>query len=175
MKFPKQLIVPCLAACALAVSCAAGAAEPVAQEPAPAAVQQETIPQKVTLGLDKGENMAAVIRDVFGYDLRGYQYVSFAELWDETQVTRATQPMRRILLDTCAAIQAGENMPLGYLYQGNTVYTAVEQPDGSLQLTQYEVQPHTNSAETATVLPDYRVVETETRAVNQASMEALYA
>ena len=54
MTFPKQLIVPCLAACALAVSCAAGAAEPVAQEPAPAAFQQETNPQKVTLGLDSG-------------------------------------------------------------------------------------------------------------------------
>ena len=179
MKFHKQLIGACLAACALAVSCAAVAAEPADQEPAPAAFQQEADGQKATLGLDKGENMAAVICDVFGYDLGGYQYVSFAQLWDKTQVTSATQPMRSILLDTCAAIQAGENIPLGYLYQGNTVYTAVEQPDGSLQLTQYEVQPaptpqSANGAERATVLPDYRVVETETRAVNQASVEALY-
>lgn len=54
MKFHKQLIGACLAACALAVSCAAVAAEPVAQEPAPAVFQQETNPQKVTLGLDSG-------------------------------------------------------------------------------------------------------------------------
>ena len=34
----------------------------------------------VTLGLDKGQTMAALIETVFGYDLRSYAYVSFAEL-----------------------------------------------------------------------------------------------
>ena len=176
MKFHKPLIGVCLAACALAVSCAAMAAEPAAQAPASAAFQQEAGGQRVTLGLNKGENMAAVIRDAFGYDLSAYQYVSFAELWDEGQVTSATQPIRRILLDTCMDIQAGETMPLGYLYQGNTVYTVVEQPGGSLQLTQYEVQPTpaTTPAEGAEVFPDYQVVETETCEPNQAMVEALY-
>ena len=36
----------------------------------------------VTLGLDKGQTMAALIETVFGYDLRSYAYVSFAELWN---------------------------------------------------------------------------------------------
>ena len=38
-------------------------------------------------------------------------------------------------------MEAGERMPVGYLYQGQAVYTIVEQPDGSLKLTNYEIQP----------------------------------
>ena len=93
----------------------------------------------VTLGLDKGQTMAALIETVFGYDLRSYAYVSFAELWNGEPSTEALRAIRGILTDTCAGMEAGERMPVGYLYQGQAVYTIVEQPDGSLKLTNYEL------------------------------------
>ena len=75
---------------------------------------------------------AALIETVFGYDLRSYAYVSFAELWNGEPSTEALRAIRGILTDTCAGMEAGERMPVGYLYQGQAVYTIVEQPDGSL-------------------------------------------
>ena len=45
------------------------------------------------------------------------------------------------------------------LYQDEAVYTIVEQPDGSLKLTNYELQPVDSAGGLGeTIIPDYQVV-----------------
>lgn len=130
----------------------------------------------VTLGLDKGQAMAALIETVFGYDLRSYAYVSFAELWNGEPSTEALRAIRGILTDTCAGMEAGERMPVGYLYQGQAVYTVVEQPDGSLKLTNYELQPAYSAGGLGeTIIPDYQVVSTEQRPAEPHEVALLYS
>ena len=129
----------------------------------------------VTLGLDKGQAMAALIETVFGYDLRSYAYVSFAELWNGEPSTEALRAIRGILTDTCAGMEAGERMPVGYLYQGQAVYTIVEQPDGSLKLTNYEIQPADSAGGLGeTIIPDYQVVSMEQRPAEPHEVALLY-
>ena len=129
----------------------------------------------VTLGLDKGQAMAALIETVFGYDLRSYAYVSFAELWNGEPSTEALRAIRGILTDTCAGMEAGERMPVGYLYQGQAVYTIVEQPAGSLKLTNYEIQPVDSAGGLGeTIIPDYQVVSMEQRPAEPHEVALLY-
>lgn len=141
-------------------------------------INQETSNSNITLGVEKGQNMISVIRNVFGYDLSSYHYVSFAELWGNDPLPSETRAIQRILTDLCMEIEAGERAPLGFLYQGNDVYTVVEQPDGSLELAQYKVQlvPATQSINGAELeaFPDYQIVDTETRTTTQDIVQSLY-
>ena len=128
----------------------------------------------VTLGLDKGQAMAALIETVFGYDLRSYAYVSFAELWNGEPSTEALRAIRGILTDTCAGMEAGERMPVGYLYQGQAVYTVVEQPDGSLKLTNYELQPAYSAGGLGK--PSFQTIRWSARSsARQSPMRSLYS
>lgn len=132
----------------------------------------------ITLGAEKGENMISVIYNVFGYDLSSYNYVSFAELWSNNQLTNTTQSIRKILTDACVEIESGERMPLGFLYKGNDVYTVVEQADSSLKLTKYEmllpaVAQRTNIEEIES-LPDYQIVDTEVNTAAENVVLSLY-
>ena len=66
-------------------------------------------------------------------------------------------------------------MPVGYLYQGQAVYTIVEQPDGSLKLTNYELQPADSAGGLGeTIIPDYQVVSTEQRPAEPHEVALLY-
>lgn len=104
-----------------------------------------------------------------------YAYVSFAELWNGEPSTEALRAIRGILTDTCAGMEAGERMPVGYLYQGQAVYTIVEQPDGSLKLTNYELQPVDSAGGLGeTIIPDYQVVSTEQRPAEPHEVALLY-
>lgn len=141
-------------------------------------INQEFSNSNITLGVEKGQNMISVIRNVFGYDLSSYHYVSFAELWGNDPLPSETRAIKRILTDLCMEIEAGERAPLGFLYQGNDVYTVVEQPDGSLELAQYKVQlvPATQSINGAELeaFPDYQIVDTEIRTATQDIVQSLY-
>lgn len=60
-------------------------------------------------------------------------------------------------------------------YQGQAVYTIVEQPDGSLKLTNYEFQPVDSAGGLGeTIIPDYQVVSMEQRPAEPHEVALLY-
>lgn len=97
------------------------------------------------IGYGKGNAMRSVIQAVFDKDLSEYTYISHGELWDmgRGEVPLELKALFSLAADLFVSAQEGEKIPLGYLYQGNTAYTVVEQPDGSLKLTEYALSTPT--------------------------------
>ena len=135
------------------------------------------------IGYGQGNEMVGVIQSVFGYDLSNYAYLSHGELWDKGrgEVEPEFKALFGLVTDLFVNAQEGEKLPLGYLYRGNTVYTVVEQADGSLNLTRYQLNPSAdaqmNSAETLmgeADIPHYCVVEVENAVVSRNVLDALY-
>ena len=113
---------------------------------------------------------------VFGKDLRGYQYVCFDDLWTPS-VSDDLQALQDLLMDTQMALTVGERSPQGYLYQGTEAYTIVEQPDGSLTLTQYALTPveEWKQLDNPADVPLYREVSSENQIVPASVAKSLYA
>ena len=67
--------------------------------------------------------------------------------------------------------------PQGYLYQGTEAYTIVEQPDGSLTLTQYALTPveEWKQLDNPADVPLYREVSSENQIVPASVAKSLYA
>ena len=145
-------------------------AEPLGSGPSSGNANEETSVGPITLGLGKGENMVSVIDQVFGKDLSGYGYVSFAELWANEALPSPLQPIFNILIDMYTDLEVGDRAPLGFLYQRNDVYTVVEQPNGDLQLSVYEFLP----ANGPDVPPDHHLVETVRRPATRQVVQSLY-
>ena len=145
-------------------------AEPLGSGPSSGNANEETSVGPIPLGLGKGENMVSVIDQVFGKDLSGYGYVSFAELWrnDDAAIPQELFPFRKLLTDLFVETDAGEGLPLGFLYQGTEAYTVIRQADNTLRLTSYEI------LSTEAAQPDYRTATTEVRPAAQSVVRALY-
>ncbi len=145
-------------------------AEPLGSGPSSGNANEETSVGPITLGLGKGENMVFVIDQVFGKDLSGYDYVSFAELWrnDDAAIPQELFPFRKLLTDLFVETDAGEGLPLGFLYRGTEAYTVIRQADNTLRLTSYEI------LSTEATQPDYRTATTEVRPAAQSVVRALY-
>lgn len=133
---------------------------------------------KLTLGENKGNNMTSVIKKAFDLDLTGYQFVSFGDLWDNAAET--TYPaLRAIAIDRYVEVEQGQRLPLGFLYQGATAYTVVEQPNGSLELIKYELLETVQTQEDENCVAEqdaaqYKVLETENKTAPQSVVDALY-
>ena len=133
---------------------------------------------KLTLGENKGNNMTSVIKNAFDLDLTGYQFVSFGDLWDNAAET--TYPaLRAIAIDRYVEVEQGQRLPLGFLYQGTTAYTVVEQPNGSLEMIKYELlgTDQVQAGEDRVAEQDdmqYKVLETENKMAPQSVVETLY-
>ena len=136
------------------------------------AAQEET---PVVFGKDKGDNFINLAARVFGKDLRGYQYVCFDDLWTPS-VSDDLQALQDLLMDTQMALTVGERSPQGYLYQGTEAYTIVEQPDGSLTLTQYALTPveEWKQLDNPADVPLYREVSSENQMVPASVAKSLY-
>ena len=145
-------------------------AKPLGSGPSSGNANEETSVGPITLGLGKGENMVSVIDQVFGKDLSGYDYVSFAELWrnDDAAIPQELFPFRKLLTDLFVETDAGEGLPLGFLYRGTEAYTVIRQADNTLRLTSYEI------LSTEATQPDYRTATTEVRPAAQSVVRALY-
>lgn len=145
-------------------------AEPLGSGPSSGNANEETSVGPITLGLGKGENTVSVIDQVFGKDLSGYDYVSFAELWrnDDAAIPQELFPFRKLLTDLFVETDAGEGLPLGFLYRGTEAYTVIRQADNTLRLTSYEI------LSTEATQPDYRTATTEVRPAAQSVVRALY-
>jgi len=74
------------------------------------------------------------------------------------------------------ALTVGERSPQGYLYQGTEAYTIVEQPDGSLTLTQYALTPveEWKQLDNPADVPLYREVSSENQMVPASVAKSLY-
>ena len=85
--------------------------------------------------------------------------------------------LKDLLIDEFVAVQAGDYLPLGYLYQGTEAYTIVEQPDGSLTLTQYALTPveEWKQLDNPADVPLYREVSSENQIVPASVAKSLYA
>lgn len=133
---------------------------------------------KMTLGENKGNNMISVMQNAFGIDLTEYQFVSFGDLWDNAAET--TYPaLRAIAIDRYVEVEQGQRLPLGFLYQGTTAYTVVEQPNGSLEMIKYELlgTDQVQAGEDRVAEQDdmqYKVLETENKMAPQSVVETLY-
>ena len=133
---------------------------------------------KMTLGENKGNNMISVMQNAFGIDLTEYQFVSFGDLWDNAAET--TYPaLRAIAIDRYVEVEQGQRLPLGFLYQGTTAYTVVEQPNGSLEMIKYELlgTDQVQGGEDRVAEQDdmqYKVLETENKMAPQSVVETLY-
>ncbi len=127
------------------------------------------------LGKDKGDNLISLAARVFGKDLRGYQYICFDNLWTPS-VPDNLLALRDLLIDTQTSLTIGERSPLGYLYQGTEAYTIVEQPDGSLTLTQYALTPveEWKQLDNLADIPLYREVSSENQMVPTSVAKSLY-
>ena len=136
------------------------------------AAQEET----PVFGKDKGDNFINLAAQVFGKDLRVYQYVCFDDLWTPS-VSDDLQALQDLLMDTQMALTVGERSPQGYLYQGTEAYTIVEQPDGSLTLTQYALTPveEWKQLDNPADVPLYREVSSENQIVPASVAKSLYA
>lgn len=133
---------------------------------------------KMTLGENKRNNMISVMQSAFGIDLTEYQFVSFGDLWDNAAET--TYPaLRAIAIDRYVEVEQGQRLPLGFLYQGTTAYTVVEQPNGSLEMIKYELlrTDQVQAGEDRVAEQDdmqYKVLETENKMAPQSVVETLY-
>ena len=128
------------------------------------------------LGEGKGDNLVSLAAKVFHRNLRNYQYVGFETLWrDPTPEEQIA--LKDLLIDEFVAVQAGDYLPLGYLYQGTEAYTIVEQPDGSLTLTQYALTPveEWKQLDNPADVPLYREVSSENQMVPASVSKSLYA
>ena len=136
------------------------------------AAQEET---PVVFGKDKGDNFINLAARVFGKDLRGYQYVCFDDLWTPS-ISDDLQALQDLLMDTQMALTVGERSPQGYLYKGTEAYTIVEQPDGSLTLTQYALTPveEWKQLDNPADVPLYREVSSENQMVPASVAKSLY-
>ena len=135
--------------------------------------------EESTFGIGKGTAMAAVIDTVFGYDLREYAYVSYVELWTDEAIPEEHAWLQCILRDIFIEIEEGQFMPMGFLYKDDTAYTVVEQPDGTLSLTQYSLLPETNAVtaqgnESSSDIPEYQVVDTQVKRADRALIDSMY-
>ena len=127
------------------------------------------------LGEGKGDNLVSLAAKVFHRNLRNYQYVGFETLWrDPTPEEQIA--LKDLLIDEFVAVQAGDYLPLGYLYQGTEAYTIVEQPDGSLTLTQYALTPveEWKQLDNPADVPLYREVSSENQMVPASVAKSLY-
>ena len=131
------------------------------------AAQEET---PVVFGKDKGDNFINLAARVFGKDLRGYQYVCFDDLWTPS-ISDDLQALQDLLMDTQMALTVGERSP-----QGTEAYTIVEQPDGSLTLTQYALTPveEWKQLDNPADVPLYREVSSENQMVPASVAKSLY-
>lgn len=126
------------------------------------------------MGEEKGDVMRDLIQTVFDKDLHGYAYISEGELWDigSGEVPLEWNALIDLARDIFVDAQEGEKLPLGYLYRGNTAYTVVEQPDGSLQLTEYQLHSPATAEELDETL--YHVVTVENGTASRAVIDVLY-
>lgn len=127
-------------------------------------------------GEGKGDNLVSLAAKVFHRNLRNYQYVGFETLWrDPTPEEQIA--LKDLLIDEFVAVQAGDYLPLGYLYQGTEAYTIVEQTDGSLTLTQYALTPveEWKQLDNPADVPLYREVSSENQMVPASVAKSLYA
>lgn len=134
-------------------------------------------------GSGKGDAMVTLIREVYGYDLSDYTYVPACTL-DTDLVQGAGAVMKALAdinFDVETALQDGDHTPFGYLYQGNIAYTVVEQPDGTLNLTQYQlISPATVELNSTQELmgkadvPLYRLVEVEAASASRSVIDMFY-
>ena len=132
-------------------------------------------------GSDKREAVVTLIREAYGYDLSSYNYVPVCELDTDKVTGDALTAISDIYIDIAVELKDGDHAPFGFLYQGNTAYAVVEQVDGSLNLTRYQLNPSAeakmNSAETLmgeADIPHYCVVEVENAVVARNVLDALY-
>lgn len=177
----KRVVAMGLCAMLLCVGCAfaADAKAPGRMADEPAAVQSPDAYNG--LGFGKGDKMAAVIQTMFGYDLSDYQYISFSEMWDAESLPSDQEKIKEILMDCYTGIGAGEFIPMGFLYKDNLAYTVVEQPDGSVILSEYELLDENDtsmatvqSEEHETGTPTYQLVNEEQKPVDRTVMDSLY-
>lgn len=87
--------------------------------------------------------------------------------------------MRAIAIDRYVEVEQGQRLPLGFLYQGATAYTVVEQPNGSLELIKYELLETVQTQEDENCVAEqdaaqYKVLETENKTAPQSVVDALY-
>ena len=122
--------------------------------------------------------MIQVIRSVFGYDLTGWKYLSAGELEKrEFPLSSEEAALLRIYADYFIAAKEGDHLPLGFLYQGDTAFSAVEQPDGSLCLLEYSLHLDQAPADLRNVdadLPLYTTVSNLSAVTSQELVAALY-
>ncbi|MBR5792199.1 MAG: hypothetical protein IKY34_03725 [Ruminiclostridium sp.] len=134
-------------------------------------------------GSGKGDAMIALIYEVYGYDLSEYTYVPACTL--DTDLVQdadaAVKALADVNFDVQTALRDGDHTPFGYLYQGNVAYTVVEQPDGSLTLTQYQLTPPITAQKNSTReligkpdIPLYQVTEVENAAAERNVIDTLY-
>ena len=134
-------------------------------------------------GSGKGDAMIALIYEVYGYDLSDYTYVPACTL--DTDLVQdadaAVKAIADINFDVETALQDGDHTPFGYLYQGNVAYTVVEQPDGSLKLTQYRLlspsKVRVNSDQELIGkldVPLYQITEVEKVTAERSVIDAFY-
>lgn len=146
----------------------------------------ETTAPDVPMGYGKADRLAAVAQSVFDLDLCNFQYISDGELCalgenGTENLSGQELAMSMLLGDIYISAQAGEKLPLGYFYHGNTVYTVTEQRDGTVKLTEYTIltdalaQVETNVNETGSLdLPLYQTVAERTGSADRALLDAVY-
>lgn len=141
--------------------------------------KQPVITEGTTFGIGKKAAMTSVIDNTFGYNLSDFNYVSYAELWTDEAIPEEHEWLQCILRDIFVEIEEGQFMPMGFLYKDDTAYTVVEQPDGTLSLTQYSLLPETNAVtaqgnESSSNIPEYQVVDTQAKRTDRALIDSMY-
>lgn len=141
--------------------------------------QQEEYPP---FGSGKKDAMVALIQDTYGYNLNDFSYVPTGALDTDEVKGETLRAILDISIDIGASAEVGDKIPFGYLYQGNTAYAIVEQSDGTVKLTQYQLlfekktrTESNGSAMGESSVPLYRVVDEETSLPDADVLAALYA
>ena len=125
-------------------------------------------------GSDKREAVVTLIREAYGYDLSSYNYVPVCELDTDKVTGDALTAISDIYIDIAVELKDGDHAPFGFLYQGDTAYAVVEQTDGSLNLTRYQLNPSAETLMGEADVSHYRVVEVENAVVSRNVIDALY-
>ncbi len=122
---------------------------------------------KGDFGSDKGDAVAALVREVYGHDLSDFVYVPVCGLDTDQVAGGALTDISHVYADLAVALKNGDHAPFGFLYQGDAAYALVEQTDGSLNLTRYQLTPSADGA-------GYCVVEVENAVAARNVVDTLY-